>query len=262
MNDLSFETRIKESVEFIEQCELGDCDHALHRQNRLAKFDVDEANPEAVVADNTVIAITAGMTKDNKRIVKDTMLFASLVANKAHPNGGVAWYERYLNVLSYCGWFPQSSGLSDYRLTHSSFTLDQVALKILESALVAAALPGPAKLLMLKVAKDTIDALREKDKPLRLFNQSSKTHPGAKFAIAAAAESSDGEVVVAMGALDFNTRLNVTQVLFTEWSSSSVHIKRAENHMILAQDHYERVRDVVEKKLTGGARQALEEFEI
>jgi hypothetical protein len=65
-----------------------------------------------------------------------------------------------------------------------------------------------------------------------------------------------------MGALDFSTRLDVTNVLFWEWNSSSVQIKRAENHMTLNQAHFVRVRDVIEGKLNDQARQALEEFDI
>jgi hypothetical protein len=262
LNNIDLETRIDQSLTFIEGCELGDCNHASHPMPRLAGFEVDEMNPEALVAGDAIVSIVAGMTKENKQIVKDTILFATLVANKAHPNGGVAWYEQFTKVLANCGWLSLSTGMSDYRVGNSRFTMEQAALKILESAIVAAALPGPTSLLLLKVAKDTVTALQESEKPLRLFEQSSKTHNGAKFAIASAAESSDGEIVMAMGALDFSTRLDVTNVLFWEWNSSSVQIKRAENHMTLNQAHFVRVRDVIEGKLNDQARQALEEFDI
>lgn len=262
LNVLDVETNIKQRRDFIEGCELGDCDHAAHAMRSVAGFDVDEMNPEALVAGDTIVSIVAGMNKRNKQAVKDTLLFASLVANKSFPAGGVNWYKKLTEVLAYCGWVSQLSGLTDYSVGNTRFTMEQAALKILESAILAAALPGPTSVLLLKVAKDTIDALQESEKPLRVFENSSKTHSGAKFAIASTAQSKDGEVVMAMGALDFSTNLNVTNVLFWEWSSSSVRIKRAENHLTLNHVQFERVKDLVEGKLTESARQALEEFEI
>jgi hypothetical protein len=257
-----FEASIKESKEFIESCDLSACDHAGHVSRRLAAFDVDPKEQEGFVAGDVVVAITAGMSKKNKQIMKDTMLYATLAANSKFPQGGVDWYRLYTKVLSYCGWFSQSSGFSDYRTSNGRFTMDQVALQILESAIVSAALPVSASMMLLKVAKDTVQALQENDEPLRLFESKSKTHTGAKFAIASAAESGDGELVVAMAALDFNTQLDVTNVLFWEWSNSSVRIKRAENHLTLNHGHYERVKSGIEAQLADKALQALMEFEI
>lgn len=262
LNNQNFETTVKESLEFIEECDLGNCDHASHMMSRMGEFEIDEKNAEAVVAGDTLVSIAAGMSKENKQIVKDTLLFATLAANKRFPDGGTRWYATFTAALNSCGWPVRSRGMSDYRVGNARFTMDQLALKILESAILATAVPGPGKVMLLKVAKDTVDALQKTDGPLRLFEQSSKTHSGAKFAIASTAESRDGEVAMAMGAIDFSARLNVTSVLFFEWSSSAVSIKRAENHMILNQEHYQRVRAVVEGELAKSAIRNILEFDI
>ena len=252
LNDFEVEDSvIQQDLKFIENCELADCDHSDHMASGLAGFDVDEKNAEGVVAGNSLVSIAAGMSDYNKQAVKDTVLLATLAANKSYPRGGVQWYRMFTRVLTSCGWFSQGTGFSDYRVGNTRFTMEQTALKILASAITAAALPGPTRLLMLKVAKDTVSALQDSNEPLRLFEQSSKTHSGAKFAIGSSAESRDGEVIMAMGALDFSTNLNVTNVLFWEWNSSSVRIKRAENHMTLNQRHYESMRDTIETKLYG-----------
>jgi hypothetical protein len=256
------EVSIKESKEFIESCDLGACDHVSHASTRLAAFEVDPKEQEGFVAGDVVIAITAGMSKTNKQIMKNTMLFATLAANSKFPEGGVDWYRLYTRILSYCGWYSQFSGMSDYRTSNGRFTMDQVALQILESAIVSAALPVSASMMLLKVAKDTVQALQQNDEPLRLFESTSKTHSGAKFAIASAAESEDGELVVAMAAVDFKAQLDVTNVLFWEWSKSSVHIKRAENYMTLNHALYEGVKATIENRLTEKALQALMEFDI
>ncbi|WP_122314114.1 hypothetical protein [Pseudomonas cichorii] len=257
----------KSKVE-IANCDLGNCAHQEHTDKKsksLMQMDIDEKNPGALVAGDTIVSIVAGMSKENKQILKDSVLLASLAASKKYQDSNenaVQWYETFIKVMGYCGWFSQAKGLTDYRSSHTRFTMEQEALKILESAIVAMAVPGPTAVLLLKVAKDTIKALQSSDKPLRLFENQSKTHKSAKFAIASAAESTDGEVVMAMGAVNFVTTQDITNVLFWEWNNASVRIKRAENNLVLNAQHYERVREAVEAKLAENARDALAEFDI
>jgi len=262
VNDFEFEKAVKESRAAIESCDLTNCGHTEHMKTPMALFAVDEKNIEAVVANDTILSIVAGMTKENKEIVKDCMLYSSLAADSLFPGGGVNWYGEFKKRMAFCGWPSQSAGLSDYRTSNSRFTMEQEGLKILASAVAAMAVPGPTSALLLKVAKDAIDVLQASEKPLRLFESSSKTPKGAKFAIASAVESQDGEVIIALGAVDFAASLNVTNVLFWEWNSSSISIKRAENHMILNQRHFHSIADLMREKLTAKAREALAELDF
>ncbi|WP_341522479.1 hypothetical protein AABC73_03515 [Pseudomonas sp. G.S.17] len=65
MNANELENRISESRAFIEMCELGDC-QPINVAKRTAmdfKADIDEQSPEAVVANDAIISIVAGMSK-------------------------------------------------------------------------------------------------------------------------------------------------------------------------------------------------------
>lgn len=254
---------VEESRLAISECELSNCDHGSHSlglMQSLKSLEVDEKNREAAVANDVVVSIVAGMSKQNKQIVKDTILFSSLVANKRFPDGGVSWYNEFRSMMSYCGWVQQTRDMSNYKTGNSSFTMEQEGIKILASAISAMALPTKTAELMLKVAKDTLQVLQGSEKPLRLFESSSKTHDGAKFAIASSVESPDGEVLIGLGALDFTTSLNVTNVLFWEWNSSSVAIKSAEGHMFLNHRHFKDMKSYIRNKLTEGPRKALMEI--
>lgn len=262
MNELAVENVIRHNIKSINDCDLGDCSHAGHKMAELAAFNVDQMKPEGVVAESSIVSIVAGMKRENKQIVKDTVLYATLVADKLHSEGGVEWYDEFVKRLKICGWTPQSTGFSDYHVSNTRFTLEQEALKILQSAILAATLPGPTSVLMLQAAKDTVTALQKDDKPLRLFENSSKTTKGAKFAIGSSAESKDGEVVMAMGALNFDTSLDVTNVLFWEWSSSSVQIQRAENVLIFNDRLYRGIKDLLEKQLDKHALKSILDFEL
>ncbi|WP_341522480.1 hypothetical protein AABC73_03520 [Pseudomonas sp. G.S.17] len=190
------------------------------------------------------------------------MLFASMAANKEVPAGGVEWYNKYVEFLGWGGWTTSSKGLSKYTASKSTFTMEQEGLEILASAITAAALPGPTSLLLLKVAKDAIGVLQKNEKPLRIFESSSKKHNGAKFAIGSAVESKDKQVVMVMAAMDFSTSLNVTNVLFWEWSSSSVSIKSAGDRLEFNSRHFDSVADKIREKLTDAARQNIAEIEF
>ena len=261
LNELAKDTRIQSKREMLQRCDLN-CDHTSHPSSRIGTFDVDQAKPEAMVSNDTILSIVAGMSRENKVIVRRTIQFCSLVASSENPRGGVAWFERYEELMKLCGWVSPEWSTSDYRTRNTRFSMDKVALDILQSSIIAAALPGPAAAAFLKVAGDTVNALKADDKPLRLFEQSSKTPGGAKFAIAASAQSAEGDVVMAMGAIEMRTSLNITNVLFWEWSSSEVVVKRAENVMELLHDSYEDVRDIVESKLREYQRTTLLEIKL
>ena len=261
---------ISDSVAFLENCELDNCSHVFHAQSRMMAFDVDERAAEGMVIGESVVSITAGMSQENKQIVQDTLMFARLAANAAEKNAIAdgkdsdrAWYDMYTKVLGRCGWVTQGNGNTQYQLKHSSFTMEQVALDIIDTVIKASILTGPTKILMLNAAKETVAKLKGGDKPLRLFESSSKRHSGAKFAIASSAELKNGDVVMSMGTVRFETRLNVTNVLLTEWSSSQVDIKSSEDHVNLNHDHYNnRAREVVERRLAKETLSALENIEF
>lgn len=261
MSDMEVAYTVDESRAALDKCELASC-VPQPMTGALGALLVDEKKPEGVVAQDVVLSIVEGMSKKHKEIIKDCLLFASQAANNAAPAEGVAWYKKFKEVMAYCGWPSQASNWSDYTATNNKFTMEQEGLKILSSAIAAIGTGGATGALMLKVASDTFAALQSSDKPLRLFENASRKHKGGRFAMASGVESEDGEVILAMGAVDFSTALNVTNVLFWEWNSSEVKIKRAENHMILNQRHFESISDIVRKKLTDQARKALAAFDI
>ncbi len=218
----------------------------------------------AAVAGGTLIAFAEGVSRQNKDDVMNSLLYATLAANvKYNPESqSDQWYGLFNTVLSRLGWLSTKWSYARYRATQQRFTMDEVGLEILGSAIAAATLPGPASLAMLKVAKDAVTALSARKEPLRLFERQTKTHRGGNFRIAACAESADGDVSLAMGAVAFSSNINVTNVMFWEWQNSDVETYKGENSLVFNTRVYASVRDVVQKKLDENARNALEEFDI
>ncbi|WP_231653024.1 hypothetical protein [Pseudomonas californiensis] len=223
---------------------------------------VEEA--EGAIVGGSVVAFAEGVSRQNKEDVKDSLLLATLTANKAFnpETQGDQWYGKFNETLAVMGWLSSHWRYARYRATQQRFSMDEVGLEILGSAIAAAALPGPASLAMLKVAKDAVTALSAKKEPLRLFEKHSKTHRGGSFRIASCAESSDGTVTLAMAGVSFQADSEVTNVLFWEWQDSQVETYLGENSLVFNTRVYNGVRDTVQSKLDANAKSAIEAFDI
>ncbi|QOI06861.1 hypothetical protein [Pseudomonas savastanoi] len=264
-----------DNLDYIAACELAECPgssiaHAAAIKPELllasdeTDFDPgDEAAKGAVVA-SSLLAFAEGVSRQSKQDVMDSFLFATLVANKAFSpeTQGDQWYDKFNEVLSKVGWLSTHWNYARYRATQQRFTMDEVGLEILGSAVAAAALPGPALLLMLKVAADAIAALKAKKEPLCLFESQTKNHRGGSFRIASCIESDDKTVTLSMGAVSFHTDSDVTNVLFWEWQDTNVETWKGEDNLVLNTSLYSRHRDLIQQKLSDNAKSAIEEFEI
>jgi hypothetical protein len=268
---MKFETRMSDTRRraFIADCALASCTHslaehisAMQAPARLVTAPVDEA--QGAVVSGSLLAFAEGVSRQNKEDVMDSFLFSTLVANKAFnpETESPQWYGKFNTVLAALGWFSSSWSYARYRSTHQRFTMDQVGLEILASIVAAASLPGPASVAMLKVAGDAVKALQAQEQPLRLFERQTKMHKGAHSRVGACAQSEDGTVNVAMGAVNFLAASTVTDVLFWEWSSSEVAVYRGEDCLALNTRLYAGHRDLVKQRLGDNAKSAIEEFDI
>lgn len=256
--------------DYIAACELADCTHSLAEHvtamaARQAPTPQAGAEPaDAAVVGGSLVAFAQGVSRQNKDDVMDSLLFATLAASRLYnqEESTDAWYRQFNSVLATLGWVGTHWNYARFRARQQRFTMDRVGLEIVESAIAAAALPGPASLAMLKVARDAITALSKKEGPLGLFERQTKMHRGGNFRIASCTESQDGDVSIAMGAVAFSSALSVTNVLFWEWNNSDVTTYKGENYLALNSRLYSGHRELVRKKLGDKTKAAIEEFEI
>jgi hypothetical protein len=266
---MSFETGMNSDTTraFIANSDMADGALTLMDHISALNQPVPLANAESAVGavvGSSLLAFTDGVSRQTREDVMDSFLFATLVANKKYnPETQTAeWYGLFNKVLSTVGWLSHSWNYARYRSNHQRFTMDQAAIEILSSAIAAATLPGPASAAMLKVAADTVNALKAQEKPLRLFERQTKSHNGASFLVGACTESAGGTVSMALGAVNFVTSSNVTDVLFWEWNSTDVKTFRAECNLSLNTRMYAQNRELIQQRLGDNAKSAIEEFDI
>ncbi|WP_434572642.1 hypothetical protein [Pseudomonas sp. Z3-6] len=232
---------------------------------RSAQFVEQTEKPDrASIVGDSILAFVSGMSEQNQADIQHSYLFASLVANKAFPHDhqGKEWYHLFLQVMQDCGWVILKKYYDTVKASGKSFTMDELVLQILGSAVAAAAIPGPTSVLMLKVAGDAIAALQGRDKPLRVFDQNLQESGAGGFGVATCHETPDGEVILALGAVRFIKRSNQTQVLFVNWDSSSVDLYRGESHMTMVPSIINRTRDIIIERLGDRAQKKIEAYEL
>ncbi|WP_268798161.1 hypothetical protein [Pseudomonas huanghezhanensis] len=269
--DMNHEERLR----FIESHELADeqfddvdAPSVRVRRSTLARAALDPSEDElraaGAVVEGNIVAFTEGMARESKEDIMDSLLFASLVANKAfnQKNHRVQWYAKYIEVLTVLGWISTNWNYEQVVSSSTRFTMEQAGLDIISSVLSAATLPLTTAGAMIKVATDTVSALKTSEKPLRLFERHARQNRGGSVRIVTCNESQDGTVTVVVGAVSFETRSDVTNVLFWEWNKSDVETYKEGNGVVLNSRQYGTLRDAVQKKLSDRGIEAIEEFEI
>lgn len=265
MNDaLDFRQTQAERVSFVRGLDLDTASPVVMNRARMTRsLDVDPKNDEGAVVANTILGFVAGMSRENKDAVKKTVLLAVLVADNAFglERGGENWFNKFYSVMNGLGWVPEHWDYAQYRTTDQRFTMEQVGLKILGSAIASMAGPGPAAMILAKVAKDAIEALQVSNEPVELFKRHTRDYDKGNFCIGSCIESR-GEVYFALGALRCNVRINTVDVLFTEWHNSTINVSRGEAAWILDQEEYSFHRADIVSKLREKAKRDIASYPI
>jgi hypothetical protein len=232
---------------------------------RKRSLDDDIAEFDAAVAAGGIVAFVNGASAQNKRDVLNTFMFARLAASYEFDSKleGDRWYGLFSQVMLDLGWVGFKSRYTRYTATERRFTMEQAGLKILASAIAAASMPGPAALAMLTVAEDAVKALQESKEAVGLFERQTKDHRDADFAMASCIQLAGNDLVMAMGSVHMKANTNVTNVLLTEWQSSSVSVMRAEDTVTLNRSAFnEEVSLELIGMLGGHTKKSLKKYKI
>ncbi|MGH8417018.1 MAG: hypothetical protein ACRER8_06960 [Pseudomonas sp.] len=219
----------------------------------------------AAVTGQALIGFVEGMSQQAREDVLDTVTYATLAADKRYDvvtqNG--EWYKTFRGAMTKAlNWTPQDIAYISHSNRERVLTMDQVGLQLIASTIAAAGTGGAAGPLMLQVAQDAIEALRGQDEPARLFNSRTKKPGGARFLVGGCNESADGVIVLAVGAVEVKSRVNVTNVLFVNWNSLAVDLNRSADVFVFHQSLYAQRRDRVRRALLNSSDAALMEFPI
>ncbi len=230
-------------------------DNGMSRLSELVRGDGDAGKDTAAVVENVLVSIAGGMSSRNKEIVCDAVQYAMTKAGHSRKN--VEWYETFMRAMTICGFPSTRARFGEYQATDTRLTMDKLGLEIL-TRLIGSAVAGPLSgKLLLGLVGSAFESLKSQDEPLQLFQRSVKRFNDVSFAIVSGVETVDGDVLLAMAIVTLKVQLNVTNVLFWDFNTSSVTIERGENATILNRRHWQRAERLVDEYLTN---EVLAEF--
>ena len=254
---------VAQRVVLIEECNEFIAAQPVARSLRVSSnthlpIDKDELNSAIMGAG--IAGFDASMSKRSKRIVKNTYMYADLVALLKYPSARQKEqrYNEFMRLMKLSGWFTFSQPYNRYKATSQKLTMDNLALSVLHTAVTAAVGQGAAALKVLSdVADVTLRALKDEPEALTLFERNSKKAEGGNFCMSSALADADGTITMAIAAVQYIAAAQPTKVLFVEWTSSSVEIYNGSAIMTMDEEDYLMVEPLIVKALTEQREKAL-----
>ena len=254
---------VAERVALIEECNKLIAAQPMPRSFKVSSssalpIDKDELN--AAIMGTGIAGFDKSMSKRSKRIVKNTYMYADLVALLKYPNANQKElrYNEFMKLMKLSGWFAFSQPYNRYQASSQKLTMDNIALSVLNTAVTAAVAQGAAALKVLSdVADATVKALKDEPEALALFERNSKKAEGGNFCMTSALEGADGDITLAVGAVQYFTAAQPTKVLFVEWSTSNVEVYNGAATMHMDEEDYLVVEPMIVKALTAQREKAL-----
>lgn len=218
-----------EASAYFDQC-LEQCREKLKlmgpkikpRSAPVVQLPIDRDELNAAIMGSGIVGFLEGMSRRNKRIVKNTYAYADIASKLLFPGKTekVDRYECFKKLMFATGWTEYHSAFTQYKSSTSKLMMDNVALDIVYS--VAGGVTGPAGSALKVVAEKTIDALKKQPDAVKLFERHAIEASGANFGVSVCKQDEDAEVTMAVGTVRYDSSANNTKVIFVEWSSSDV----------------------------------------
>ena len=186
-------------------------------------------------------------------------MFAQLAATKQFDpyTQRTEWFKHFAKIMKIVFWVMESDAFLEYKTKSASFTVDKVFLELL----AAIAIDPDVK----NVIQKTLGAFKElpgNDRAVTLFYDNSGTGRSGNFQLNSATQDSHGNVVMVLGAMNFESTQHTTRFLFFTFESSSTKIFQAVQKIVLNELQYGRVRQQIIDKLGKNAHDKIADIPI
>lgn len=218
----------------------------------------------AAVVESSLLAFGAGMSAENRQDVKNSYLFASLVANKRHNQLTLseAWFDYFLEAMTDCGWAVARRTHEKASDTAQSLKLSNVAVQAVQVAASSLLSGGPVVQALGAFAEKAIGSLNQNEEALTLFKRSLYRQSNVMVGVASCIETKEGEVVMALGAIQRTVRKEDLDTVLFDWDSNTSATYRSTAALSFNTQIYAKARDLIEKRLGERAVTRIMDYEI
>lgn len=218
----------------------------------------------AAVVESSLLAFGAGMTAQNRQDVKNSYLFASLVANKRHNQLTLseAWFDYFLEAMTDCGWAVARRTHEKASDTAQSLKLSNVAVQAVQVAASSLLSGGPVVQVLGAFAEKAIGSLNKNEEALTLFKRSLYRQSNVMVGVASCIETKEGEVVMALGAIQRTVRKEDLDTVLFDWDSNTSATYRSTAALSFNTQIYAKTRELIERRLGERAVTRIMDYEI
>jgi len=211
----------------------------------------------AAVNAGSLTSFVSGITPTHKSDVLNSTLLAQLAANKQYNRFSqtMQWYDFYVSVLAQVGWVIPAFAFRQYQPSGKSLELSSAVLEIL------GAIATGNELAILAATLKSLNQNSSNENALTLFDQQSFPENIGTFQVFPVGED-DGQVVMALSAMQFRSEKHVTRFLWFSWTNTSVYLSQSAQKAILNEEVYGKVRQSVIEKLGNRAEEFIKGIEI
>lgn len=248
---------IEQTKMFIAELDLPEIDEQLPHLFMADAPTFQDGTEGAAVSAGSLVSFVSGLTALHKSDVLNSTLLAQLAANKQYDRYTQTreWYSFYVSVLAQVGWVVPAFAYREYSPSGASVTLDAAVLEIL------GAIATGNEIAILTIAMNSLRDKSGNENALVLFDSQSFPENLGTFQIFPVGED-DGQLVMALAAMEFKAEKHVTRFLWFTWESYSVKIFQSAQKAVLNEDVYGQVRQAVIQKLGDRATQFIKDIEI
>jgi hypothetical protein len=210
-------------------------------------IDYDALKDQAMVVGSEVVSFVKGVSAERREDIVNSALFAQLVANKKVPdrNDVFGWYDAYFQALAQLGWVIQNKTFNGYQEEADGLEAHEAILQ------VAGVLLGAAPT-ALAIVTTTIEAMKsmDADNPwITIFDRESRSAKAARFQIALAEESPDGQFMVNLMAFGLEAESSITQILFFKIRKNKVDLRHSSGQVTVNEAVLRDNRDRLKARL-------------
>lgn len=200
------------------------------------------------VIGEAVVGLTDRLSPQNAIDVMNCVSLAQQIAESRHnkEQNLAGWTDEYHKALRMMGWNTVNYARQVYSPSSSSFTMDEVALGIIQ-----AAAGGATE--FVNIARKALIATGEDGKALSILENNSASESYGTFQTLPCTESAGGTPAMIMMSIDFKKTVRTRKVLFFKFTKTQVQIYRAAAQFQLNVSHYARQRNRIEDLLGKGA---------
>ena len=185
-------------------------------------------------------------------------MFAQLAATKQFDpyTQRTEWFKHFAKIMKIVFWVMESDFFVEYKTKDTSFTVDKVFQELLD----AIAIDQDVKTVFTKT--NVFKELPGNDRAVTLFYDNGGTGRSGNFQLNSATQDSHGNVVMVLGAMNFESTQHTTRFLFFTFESSSTKIFQGVQKIVLNELQYGRVRQQIIDKLGKNAHDKIADIPI